>query len=237
MFFNKFFNYYKNFLQKSTDELEGDKHITLHLVWTNFIRLKEALVASNTDKDNEMNGVYSITSEMKKLGRAYMEANKKDMEPTFEHKSMTFLTPSYKKLVFVNYSDRFNLHIEIENYIGQNSIENEFQNEIPTNTVDTVNTFGTNKFMSFDTDDEMGSEFERYLRHPIKSDVDSVAWWMENSTLYPKLYKMFKELSCIPASSASAERDFSLAGNIITDKRSMLLPENVNDLIVSRNVL
>jgi hypothetical protein len=35
----------------------------------------------------------------------------------------------------------------------------------------------------------------------------------------------------VPATSAAVEREFSLAGNIITKKRSRLSPETVNDII------
>lgn len=60
-------------------------------------------------------------------------------------------------------------------------------------------------------------------------------WWIKRRLIYPNLFKLFVQVSCIPASSASSERDFSLAGNIITEKRSSIQSQNVNDIIVARN--
>lgn len=79
---------------------------------------------------------------------------------------------------------------------------------------------------------QLESEVSKYSKHTILTKVDPTIWWIENKTTYPRLYKLFKRLSCIPASS---EREFSTAGNIITDKRSLILPNNVNDILVARN--
>lgn len=40
----------------------------------------------------------------------------------------------------------------------------------------------------------------------------------EHSTVYPYLFKLFFKVSCVPATTASSERNFSTSGNIITDK-------------------
>lgn len=93
-------------------------------------------------------------------------------------------------------------------------------------------------FISFDEHEEITieSELSRYLKHPIKQNIDNVnRWWLEHELVYPTLFKFYLKYSCVPASSASSERDFSTSGNILTDKRSVMLPSNVNDLIVARN--
>ena len=41
---------------------------------------------------------------------------------------------------------------------------------------------------------------------------------------------MVKQYLCVPASSTSSERSFSIAGNIVTERRNRLLPENVEML-------
>lgn len=224
-----------------TDILEGDKYITLHFVWTTYIEIKELLAANDQDEMNDLEGEYSMVSEMKKLGRLYVIKNDKDMAPTFEHKAMTFLSPMYKKLIFVDNRERYQLQIELEDYLKLNYPEIVQQNEDSTVAVTSISHAvepAHNKFVSLDHEIVgSGSEIDRYINHPVISNVDTAVWWHANGNSYPSLYKLFKELSCIPATSASSERDFSLAGNIITDKRSMLLPENVNDLILARNIL
>lgn len=212
-----------------TDELEGDKYITLHFVQTSFIEIPDLLAKTAQEAIEELDGIVSVVAKMKGAGRAYVTKNLKDMTPTFEHRALTFLMPNYKKLFFLDYRDRHKLHCEVEDYIEQNYPENHVE------TVENIPTTSSNRFVSFDSESVNSTEIERYINHPITSEVDAVSWWCANGKSYPTLYRLFKQLSCIPATSASSEREFSLAGNTITDKRSMLLPDNVNDLIVARN--
>lgn len=86
---------------------------------------------------------------------------------------------------------------------------------------------------NLDEDDE--DEVSRYINHPITKRVDQIEWWSENGEQFPSLYSIFTRLAAIPATSSSSERNFSTVGNVITDKRNMLLPSSVNDLIVARN--
>lgn len=195
---------------------------------------------------------------MQYLGRKYMVKNARDFMPVFEHRIMTFLTPTLKKLNFISPSKRRELHNEIEAYVSQhypddessdneqNSQQNVEQNDQNNNDNATVSNEQTGSsfldaFISFDDSNEIlrkDSEVERYIKHPItRCDTDSVKWWIEHSKMYPKLYKIFKNFSCVPATSAGSERSFSLTGNIVTDKRSVLLPSNVNSIVVVRNNL
>lgn len=100
-----------------TDKLEGDKYITLHFVWETFLDIDDILKESDEDGICEIDGIYSIINEMKKLGRSYCLKNLNDMMPSFEHKTMTFLTPHYKKLGFLTRKDRTELHNKIEKYL------------------------------------------------------------------------------------------------------------------------
>ena len=59
---------------------------------------------------------------------------------------------------------------------------------------------------------------------------DILKWWKDNSTMFPNLSIMVKQYLCVPASSTSSERSFSIAGNIVTERRNRLLPENVEML-------
>lgn len=237
-----------------TDKLEGDKYITLHMVWPIYMKLNNLLAKSESDFTDEVDSTCLNVSNMKQIGRTYIAKNEKDMCPSFEHKAMTFLTPNMKKLSFTDSTCRYKLHSkieeEIENYpetlsesdSNQNVPNEDEQSESNTNAIiDQSKDFASgffDGFISYDTiDGTPETELERYIKHPIVSEVDTLSWWHDNSKSYPKLYKLVLKLSCIPATSASSERDFSTAGNIITDKRSMLLPENVNDFIVARNIL
>lgn len=229
--------------QVLTDKLEGDEYITLHMIWPTVFKISDLLKQNDDDFISEIEDTNSIVSDMKHIGVTYFSKNAKDIEPTMEHKFMTFLTPTMKKLKFIDSRSRFQLHCEIEDHI-KNHFEDNGATQIMPNVSSTEEVEQTDQnsnifedYVSFDVDSTNDSEVEQYLQHPVLQEVDATAWWITNKLKYPNLYKMFKALSCIPATSASSERDFSVAGNIITDKRSMLLPENVNDLIVARNIL
>lgn len=90
--------------------------------------------------------------------------------------------------------------------------------------------------MSYDyVVEETDSELRKYIKKPISGMVDVLEWWCNHRKDFPNLFRMFLKLVCVPATSASSERVFSITGNIITDKRSAILPDNVNDLMVVRN--
>jgi hypothetical protein len=76
------------------------------------------------------------------------------------------------------------------------------------------------------------SQFEGYLAEPqLRFDMDPYEWWKSREEKYPAIAALAKRYLCIPASSASAEKTFSRAGNIVTPKENCLLPENVNQLV------
>lgn len=227
------------------------------MVWPAFIKLSSLLTKSEDEEIMQLEGTYSIVNSMKILGEIYMEKNKNDMEPEFEHKIMTVLTPSLKKLVFLDSMERSQFYQKIEDYIAN---EYPSQNVDESNRCDPLSNSQTplsnsqppvsdttskrdgfmNQFKCFDNSDcleNQNTELQKYLKHIVVRDVDPKIWWPENIKLYPTLFKIFLKLSPVPATSASSERSFSHAGNIITDKRSVILPDNVNNLVVARNSL
>lgn len=80
------------------------------------------------------------------------------------------------------------------------------------------------------------SELQTYLLEPIEvKDFELLDWWRVNKKRFPRLHKLFVKCACIPATSSICESEFSYTGMVITDRRSRLLPDNVNNLMVVRN--
>ena len=76
------------------------------------------------------------------------------------------------------------------------------------------------------------SEVERYFTEaPLPLICKNPLTWWEMRTQYIHLSSLAKKMLCIPATSVPSERVFSVAGNIINEKRSRLKPDNVNKLI------
>ena len=85
--------------------------------------------------------------------------------------------------------------------------------------------------------DDVGSksnpqeEISRYLREKtLKPNDDPLLWWKRNRDIYPFLSQLAAKYLPIQATSTSAERMFSLLGNIITRKRTSMSDQTVNML-------
>jgi len=55
-------------------------------------------------------------------------------------------------------------------------------------------------------------------------------WWNDHENIYPTLAVLAKQILYIPASSASSERVFSTAGNILSPKRNRITPCHLSAL-------
>ena len=56
-------------------------------------------------------------------------------------------------------------------------------------------------------------------------------WWKANKTSFPCLFTAAQSFLQIPATSIPPERLFSLAGYFVRERRSKILPTNVNEFI------
>jgi len=80
----------------------------------------------------------------------------------------------------------------------------------------------------------MEQELEKYLTTmptPADPDADILAYWKAHAEVVPYLASFARSILCIPASSASSERVFSAAGNIVTHKRSKISSSKTEQLV------
>jgi hypothetical protein len=107
--------------------------------------------------------------------------------------------------------------------------EEDEQSDLPTTTaaiheveIDNYLKFGFDKSKQSDVSANSSADEQEY--NPLH-------FWKHNYSLYPRLARIAKRVFAVPATSAAVEREFSLAGNIVTKKRSRLSPGTVNDII------
>jgi len=75
-------------------------------------------------------------------------------------------------------------------------------------------------------------EFEQYLNEPqVTMTTDILEWWGTNETRFPNLARMAAQYLGIPASSAAAERVFSISGRIYGD-----LSQNMNAITLEERL-
>ncbi len=88
------------------------------------------------------------------------------------------------------------------------------------------------------------SELSLFLREPILpmtyedgTFTNPLDWWRVNATKFSLVAKLAMQILEIPATSAPAERVFSVAGITIANDQARLLPENANKLLFLREAL
>ena len=83
-------------------------------------------------------------------------------------------------------------------------------------------------------------EVDKYLSMKVDPEfmVDNplIFWTKANQTNLPLLSKLARMIHCIPASTASVEREFSGGELIMSERRSSINPQNLNNLLFLRSV-
>ena len=67
--------------------------------------------------------------------------------------------------------------------------------------------------------------------HVAELDSNPLEWWNNRKHTYPLISKLVQKMFSMVATSVASERLFSCSGNVISDRRSCLLPENADKLI------
>ena len=100
------------------------------------------------------------------------------------------------------------------------------------------NRLGTTARIGLTRQEKIKQELDQYLAHPQLDVEDSpLEWWKVEHSRYPQLAKLAHKYLCLCATSVPSERVFSCAGQIMSDHRSSLKPDRVNDLVfLARNL-
>ena len=133
----------------------------------------------------------------------------------------TFFDPRYKNLFFESKAARDANRSHVLGHFTDEKMDKD-GNEIQETAMDFL-------FQTAPKQTSGESQFRMYLsERQLGHNMNPFEWWALRESRYPAVAKLAKKFVCIPASSASSERVFFTAGNIISAKRSCLLSENVN---------
>ena len=76
-----------------------------------------------------------------------------------------------------------------------------------------------------------------FLESEIQLSSNPLQWWQMKEPQYPNLAKVARKYLCIPATSASSERVFSVAGLASHDRRSRISPDKLDKVIfINKNM-
>ncbi|CAF1392349.1 unnamed protein product [Rotaria sp. Silwood1] len=82
-------------------------------------------------------------------------------------------------------------------------------------------------------------ELDKYLRMNIEDiykQSNPLSFWKHHQHKFPRLSLLARRLFSIPVTSAAVERSFSAAGLAVTERRSSLNPDTVNDILFVRSI-
>ena len=65
-------------------------------------------------------------------------------------------------------------------------------------------------------------------------DFNILEWWKSRQLIYPTLSNLARDTLCIPATSASVERVFSMSGKTVSKLRTRMKPETIESLMMSK---
>lgn len=138
------------------------------------------------------------------------------------------LDPRFKDLEFASETLRLQTHEQLKDaYKNMKILTNESQEaeSRPTSSNSLLARMFKNSHTYVD-------EVTNYLALPkIHLDDCPLLWWKTNKARFPILSKLARKYLAIPATSTPSERLFSEAGNVVTIKRTQLLPNTLENLV------
>ena len=163
-------------------------------------------------------------------------------------KISVFFHPKLKSLrIFEDERNEIMAAIRIEVAKIQEQHQEQQQEQAPSQTQDDDRVATkrgksfVDEFFNAEIDSISNTEVDKYVNTPLiiqgdhVNDFDVCRWWFEHRKTYPHLYVMSKKYLCVPASTATAERKFSIAKFLINEKRTRLLPGTINDIMILNN--
>lgn len=216
---------------EATLQFEAKTKPTIHYVALYRLKLQEHLAASRQDS-------FPI-AEMKELGLAYME--EKWVVDDIRKKAVFF----HPKLKSMNmFTDGKELIEQIRKEAAVFAVADDTdEEELPpppkrrrvTGEDRIIEEFANSNFADAPID-EVQQYLNSYVVVPESGKIDVCQYWFENRELFPALYKLSLKYLCVPASSATAESKFSLAGFLINEKRVLMRPTVVDNILVLKSI-
>ena len=91
---------------------------------------------------------------------------------------------------------------------------------------------GNSQCNALTTRQRVKQELDQYLSHPqLDIEESPLDWWKIEAVRYPNVAKLAQKYLCLCATNVPSERVFSCGGNIVTDRRTCLKPEQVDSLV------
>jgi len=226
----------------ASDELEGDIYPTIHKVLLYKVVLEKHINKyCNLEEDIYDSSVeLNSTSIVKKLGIRAREIFNKKFIINRTHEMACFLWPNFKKLKMVsdeNEKKRILNNIKLE-LLKMEIAQAQNDQNVESESIEDTAALNISQFSEWEDDapkpkQSYEQEMDNYLTCFVGNNVDTdiLNFWKSQNEKFPLLSRLARQTLCIPASSASSERVFSVSGRIIEERRSRLKGETVDSLV------
>lgn len=238
-----------NILEKCCEILEVFKDVTEEMSSEKNVTASKIILLSSSLKRysvNYLNNTPDLPEGVQRLGQSLVSSlNKRfdNIEQNNTFSECTFFDPRFKRHGFTS-NDTFeackqritsyisNFQQEPVNESNQEGIESILQTKKKSKIWEHFDT-NVSKLVG-STNPKVASiiEVEQYLQEPLLlRTADPLMWWKERKSVYPRLYELAMKKLCIVGTSVPSERVFSKAGQVVTEKRSRLSGEKVNQIV------
>src|SRR5579859_6399106 len=199
----------------------------------------EELFDSLDDAKDALNGMTNLPDWLREVQSA-IEATWKKLKKyydksakPFAYVDATILHPALKNRFFKSASYNTDL---IEEYTKSAQLRFQKQYDPPTRTARRPLPRGKRRRPAgSDSESSDGADYNEFTDYIAKkrdkSVTDTLSWWKNAQTMYPKLSKMARDVMAVPATGAGVEREFSISGRVITKQRNCLKPSTIRDLM------
>jgi hypothetical protein len=152
--------------------------------------------------------------------------------PQNEGMIATLLDPRCKSLNFADESQKIQTRDLLKEIYNKKKQELGMIQQVSHAQPQVKNSLLQNIFANRHRCERQADEIERYMMiEEADIDICPFKWWGSQASNFPILSELAKKYLAIPATSAASERLFSDAGNVMTVRRTSLLPSTFEHLV------
>ncbi|CAF5020772.1 unnamed protein product, partial [Rotaria sp. Silwood1] len=224
---------------------------SLHMAYIAMNKLERHLSGTDADENGE-----SITIDDRHEGTEFFRRRLLQLLRTMftfdeKHLAAAVLHPLYRRLTFASTYSKTIAHSYIRQQIDEilrlnsqeqvtssepskknhKSMEDQFADPDDVGGIDSIDMVLTTIVKN--------DELDKYLRMNIEDiykQSNPLSFWKHHQHKFPRLSLLARRLFSIPVTSAAVERSFSAAGLAVTERRSSLNPDTVNDILFVRSI-
>ena len=220
-------------LKEMTDVLAGEKGVTVSAVKPIVQHITTDILAEKPEDS-------TLTKEMKERMKVNLELRYSDQDIDQVLSIASFLDPRFK-LGYV--SDRESVLEEVKTQLSELVSDTETDGAAADAPPASKKAKGLSKILGkclpgtttcvgLTPQEKIRQELDCYLTHPqLEIEENPLDWWRVEHHRYPNLAKLARKYLCVCATSVPSERIFSIAGQIVSDRRSALKPDKVDKLV------